>query len=186
MALAGSHVYLAAGGAGLRVIDVSNPANCIAVGDYKTTGWAQGVAVSGNYACLAMGSVGLEVIDVSNPTHCVRVGGYVTSREAIAVAVSGNYAYVGEESPGGLEVIDVSNPANCLRAGGCDTSGRVLDVAVAGNIRRHRERECRLTGDRREPAGQVCAGRWLCHQRDAARRRGGRELCLRGGLGSRP
>ena len=44
---------MADGDAGLQVIDVSNPTNCVRVGGYDTSGYALGVAVSGNYAYVA-------------------------------------------------------------------------------------------------------------------------------------
>ena len=75
--MAGRYAYVALGGAGLAVIDLSNPTNCVRVGGC-TSGRANGVAVSGNYAYVAEGPrwtgsnyVGsLQVIDVSNPTNC--------------------------------------------------------------------------------------------------------------------
>jgi hypothetical protein len=57
--------------AGLQVIDVSNPTNCVRVGGYDTIGAATGVAVSGNFAYVAAAEAGLQVIDVATqPTAC--------------------------------------------------------------------------------------------------------------------
>jgi hypothetical protein len=128
--VSGNYAYVAAWNGGLQVIDVRNPANCVRVGGYVTTGWAYGAAVSGNYAFVADGD--LQVIDVSDPTNCVRVGGYVTSGTAFGVAISGNYAYVADYDAG-LQIFDVSNPTNCMRVGGCDTSVDAEVVAVSGN-----------------------------------------------------
>ena len=75
VALSGNYAYVADSGAGLQVIDVSNPANPVRVGGYDTSGYAQDVAVSGNYAYVADDGGGLQVIDVSNPANPVRVGG---------------------------------------------------------------------------------------------------------------
>jgi hypothetical protein len=122
---------------GLEVIDVSNPANCVRVGGYATSGRANGVAVSGNYAYVADYDAGLQVIDVSNPTNCVRVGGYDTSGFAVGVAVSGNYAYVAD---GTLQVIDVAQPGQ-LRA-----RGRLCRQRVC--LRRGGVGELRLRGGR--------------------------------------
>ena len=41
-----AYVTLYGTGAGLEVIDVSNPANCVRVGGYRTGGFAYGVTVS--------------------------------------------------------------------------------------------------------------------------------------------
>jgi hypothetical protein len=48
--------------AGLRVIDVSNPANPREVGYFDTPGYAWGVYVSGNYAYVADGGAGLFIL----------------------------------------------------------------------------------------------------------------------------
>jgi len=77
VAVSGNYAYVASEDAGLQVIDVSNPTNCVRVGGYITRGWAVGVAVSGNYAYVADFDEGLQVIDVRNPAKAVRVGGYV-------------------------------------------------------------------------------------------------------------
>jgi hypothetical protein len=54
--VAGNHAFLADGGAGLRVVDVSDPTEPREVGFYDTPGSACGVAVSGNNAYLAAGT----------------------------------------------------------------------------------------------------------------------------------
>lgn len=138
--VSGNYVYLAEGGAGLEVIDVSDPANPRRVGRYDDTrGYARDVTVSGNYAYVAYDYAGLEVIDVSNPGNPKRVVGYDTRGYAEAVAVSGSYAYVvgdrrwtGSNYVGFFEVVDVSNPANPQRAGGY-TGLAAGGVAVSGN-----------------------------------------------------
>ena len=132
--MSGNYAYVADFEAGLQVIDVRNPANCVRVGGYNTRELSFGVAVAGNYAYVADDAGGLEVIDVRNPTNCVRVGGYATRYAAESVAVSGNYAYM-TEGTSGLQVIDVSDPTNCVRVGGYDTRGYAWGVAVvAGRI----------------------------------------------------
>ena len=62
VAVAGSYAYVADGIAGLRVVDVSNPAAPFEVGSYDTPFEAVGVAVAGYYAYLADGVWGLEVL----------------------------------------------------------------------------------------------------------------------------
>jgi hypothetical protein len=53
VAVAGNYAYVADGLAGLQVIDVSNPANCVRVGGHDTSGAAYDVEISGNYAYVA-------------------------------------------------------------------------------------------------------------------------------------
>src|SRR5262245_55490053 len=44
----GDYAYLALDFSGLAVVDVRDPANCVRVGGYDTSGSATGVAVAGN------------------------------------------------------------------------------------------------------------------------------------------
>ncbi len=118
--------------AGLRVVDVSNPAQPREVGFYDTPGSAQGVAVSGAYAYVADDGAGLRVVDVSNPAQPREVGFYDTPGWAEGVAVSGAYAYVADYGAG-LRVVDVSNPAQPREVGFYDTPGYAEGVAVSGS-----------------------------------------------------
>ena len=117
--------------AGLRVIDVSNPAAPVEVGRLDTLDDSLAVAVAGGHAYVVDGS-GLRVIDVSNPTVPFEVGGVNTSGGAIDVEVLDGLAYVAK-GPSGLGIIDVSNPAAPIEVGALDT----LDarrVAVVGGV----------------------------------------------------
>ena len=74
VAVVEGYAYVADGQAGLRVINVSNPAMPTEVGGYDTPGWAYSVAVAGTYAYVADGNSGLRVINVANPAAPVEVG----------------------------------------------------------------------------------------------------------------
>ncbi|NGX43725.1 MAG: hypothetical protein K940chlam7_02025, partial [Chlamydiae bacterium] len=132
VALSGNYAYVADGGSGIQIIDVSNVANATLVGFYDTPSIAFGVALSGNYAYVADAASGLQIIDVSNVANPTLAGSYDTLGEAYAVAVSGNYAYVADWDSG-LQIIDVSNVTNPTLAGSYDTIGRAYGVAVSGN-----------------------------------------------------
>ncbi len=127
----GRYAFLAAGRAGLEVIDINNPVVPIRIGGCAA-GEATDLAISGNYAYVASGIAGLHVVDIRNPTHCERVGGYASGNWILDVAVSGNYAFLAADHAG-LEVIDVSRPAQPVRVGGTYLNGRGWSVAVAGN-----------------------------------------------------
>ena len=129
VAVAGTLAYVVAGGAGLRVVDVSNPAAPRQVGYYP--GRAEGVAVSGTLAYVAAGD--LLVVDVSNPAAPRELGFYDTPGYAYGVAVSGTLAYVADEE-GGLRVVDVSNPASPRELGFYDTPSDAYGVAVSGTL----------------------------------------------------
>jgi hypothetical protein len=107
VAVANGYVYLAAGTAGLRVVDVSEPAAPVEVGFYDTPGRADNLTVAGHYAYLADGD--LRIVDVSDPTAPTLVGFYDVPYPAGTphVAVQGHHAYVTSQ---GIRVLDVSDP----------------------------------------------------------------------------
>jgi hypothetical protein len=129
VAVAGSFAYVACGGAGLRVINISNPSAPVIVGAYDTPGFAQGVAVNGSYAYIADDSAGLRILNISNPASPTSVGVVDTPGLASDVAVAGSYAYVADAN--GLVVIDVSSPAAPVIRGSYSLSA-AFEVKVAG------------------------------------------------------
>jgi hypothetical protein len=117
--VAGHQAYVAAGGWGLRVIDVSTPAAPQEVGAYippgDSNGYANGVQVIGQYAYVTYdhfvhpGRFGsptaddntvLRVIDVSDPTVPAEAGSYATVGSAIGVHVAGSYIYAAYDNAG--------------------------------------------------------------------------------------
>ena len=94
--VSGNYAYVADGGYGLRIINISNPLSPQQVGFYDSPGYAYGAAVSGNYAYVADWFRGLRIINISNPAALLEVGFYDTPGSAYGVAVSGNYAYVAD------------------------------------------------------------------------------------------
>lgn len=132
----GSYSRVGDVGAGLQVIDVSDPRKPVEVGYYDKPGLgAEDVFVSGRYAYMADGDAGLRVIDVSNPARPTEVGYYDTPGYTSALFVSGGYAYVADHDNGpgvrGLRVIDVSNPRKPIEVGFLD-AGDGSDVFVSG------------------------------------------------------
>ena len=101
MAISGDYAYVADRHGGLRIIDVSDPADPTETGFYDTPGSAEAIAVSGNYAYVADDiASGLRVIDVSNPATPTETGHLNTPGYAWDVAVVGNYTYVADRESG--------------------------------------------------------------------------------------
>ena len=104
----------------------------ILVGNYNTSGLAQGVQIVGNYAYVADGDSGLQIIDITNPSNPTLKGNYNTPGNAGGVQVVGNYAYVADYG-NGLQIIDITNPSNPTLKGNYDTDGTAVDVEIVGN-----------------------------------------------------
>jgi hypothetical protein len=99
----GDYVYVAAGGAGLRVIDVSNPITPVEVGVYAPQ-FARSVFVAADLAFIATEQSGLWVIDVSDPAAPVAVGDFDTTGSANGSYVTDDDAYVAD-GVGGLVIL---------------------------------------------------------------------------------
>jgi hypothetical protein len=127
VALKGDLAYLV-GEVGLRIINVSDPANPAEVGGIVTEGFPLAVAVSGNYAYVAALEGGLRIIDVSSPQSPTEVGFFANAINE-DVVVRDNLAFVAGFDAG-LRIIDVSNPASPVEAGFLDTEGYAFGVAV--------------------------------------------------------
>ena len=132
IAISGALAYVAAGGAGLRVLDVSDPARPAEIGSLQLRGYAEGVAVSGTMVWLADGPYGLRVIDVSNPRNPTEIGSAFTRNYAFKVATDGRYAYVAAAGAG-LLIADLTNPAKPSEVATLATPGYAYGLAVSDN-----------------------------------------------------
>lgn len=131
VAVSGTLAYVAAGGSGLRVVDISNPALPTEIGAWDSRGYANGIAVAGSIAYLADGPYGLRVVDVSKPSQPVEVGSAYPVNYAFKVAVQGRYAYIAAAGAG-LLIADVTDPTHPVEVGSLTTGGYAYGVAVSG------------------------------------------------------
>ncbi|MGR3310440.1 MAG: SBBP repeat-containing protein, partial [Candidatus Brocadiales bacterium] len=124
--------YVANGGTGLEIVDISVPTNPTLLGSFDTPVWARNVHVSGNIAYVTDGIGGLQIIDVSIPTSPTLLGSFDTPGRAWDVFVSGKTAYVADWFS--LEIIDVSDPTSPKLLSSHDTPGYARDVFVSNGI----------------------------------------------------
>jgi hypothetical protein len=117
LAVAGDYLYVAALGAGLRVIDVSDRGAPVEVGFLPTMGSAMAVVVEGDYAYVANGPGGLLIADISNPATPLYVSLFDALVDVQHLAVVGNYAYLADG--GWLRIVDVSDPSAPVGRGVC-------------------------------------------------------------------
>ncbi|TAK33847.1 MAG: hypothetical protein EPO21_11525 [Chloroflexota bacterium] len=142
IALSGSYAYLAEaayvdtgtgttrGVSGLRIVDISSPANPTQVVLVATPGSPKAVAVVGNYAYVAAGTAGLQIVDATVPASASLVASYPLAggANAVDVAVVGSRAYVAGGS--NLHVIDVSNPQSPSLVRALPVRNNALAVSV--------------------------------------------------------
>lgn len=131
MVVQGGYAYLALGGEGIRVIDVSNPDNVSEVGYYNTAGIVNGIEIRDNLAYIADGKAGLRILDVSDPSNIQEVGIYNTRGNAEDVAVVGKYAYIAD-GKNGLQVINIEDKINPELLFSFKLRGSIHRIDVAG------------------------------------------------------
>jgi len=130
IAVSNGYAYVADRGAGLRIVDVSEPAAPFEVGNFDTPGDTYAVAIDGNYAYIADGNDYLRVVDVSDPPNPDEVGSYYLGGNVVDIAISGPYAYVANWYDG-LRIVDISDPENPIVVGSVDTPGIAHSVAAS-------------------------------------------------------
>jgi len=128
----GTIAYAADGGSGLKIIDVSDPANPLLLGSFTTAGDAIDVQVKNHYAVVAEGFKGIEIVDVSDPANPVLAGTYKTLGYSTEIAIQGRYIYIS----GGftaLEIIDAADPLGPRYVGSYNATGYVAGLDVSGS-----------------------------------------------------
>lgn len=133
VAVLGNTVYLANGADGLRIYDVSNPANPVNVYHTNNGQFAYGVTIAGNYAYVAQGT-SLGVYDVTDPSNPIfqtnaSIGG---PNSPIFIVVTNELAYIAAMSE--FLIFSVSNPASPVYITGSLTpSNDTVGIAASGS-----------------------------------------------------
>lgn len=131
--VAGDFAYVAAGGAGLKVVNVTNRSAPQLAATLGLLGNANDVKLAGTRAFVAAGAAGLHVVDVSNPLVPRLLGSVDTPGNAVDVRVRGNLAYVAD-GPNGLQVVDVTNAGSPRIVGAVATGPTANGVDVEDTI----------------------------------------------------
>ncbi len=127
----GNVIYLADGGSGLRILDVSDPAQPVPL-SVVDTHWAMAVTVRDGMAYVADEWAGLKIFDVSDPAAPVLVGELDTAGLACDVALQGDLALVADLD--GLRVVNVAEPSSPWETGFLFTSGPCRGVAARDGL----------------------------------------------------
>ena len=131
--VSGNFAYVAAGVAGLVVVNVTDKSTPSILATLNTPGNANDVRVVGTIAYVADGSTGLQIINVNNPQAPVTLATIDTPGEAYDVVVYGTRAYVADGASG-IRIIDVTNPSAPALIGSVDTPGIAKGIDVSGDL----------------------------------------------------
>ncbi len=119
---------------GLRIFDVSDPANIRQYGQIQTDqngNTCVGVVLNGDYAYLAASGGGVRVIDISDVNDPKEVAPF--GQVAGSLALQGDKLYIGTYG-GGVQIASIgANGASLNMLGSFPSLGQVEDVAVSEN-----------------------------------------------------
>jgi hypothetical protein len=118
--------------AGVRLIDVSDPASPVEIGSLVTEGEAVDVSLRGTLLYVADREAGLLVVDVQDPSLPVVLGSY-NLVETLGLDVRGTIACV-TTLDDGLLIFDVSNPGDPALLGNLPSQIWLSDVRIEGGI----------------------------------------------------
>lgn len=133
VAVAGSHAFVSAGRSGVKVVDISNPANMQIVGAF-TLGQGEGATIfqlahRDGYLYATAGP-GLMVLDVRDPRQPVLIASVGLSGVFTGdILVDGPHAYVANGSAG-VAVIDIRDPARPSNVAQVPVGGFALELAA--------------------------------------------------------
>jgi hypothetical protein len=97
-------VAYVAQGAGLSILDLTDPSSPAPIASHATPGLATGVVLKAGYAYVADADDGLSIVDISEPSRPIMAATYDTAGLAQAITLDGNVAYVTDEG-GGLVIL---------------------------------------------------------------------------------
>lgn len=124
--------YVAAGNAGLVVLDLSDRSAPVIIAELDTNGVAIDVKFDNDMVYLADGTAGVKVFDVSNPFFPTLISSVDTPNIAQDLQVSNNYLYVADGTSG-LQIIDLTDLYSPVVVGQVNGIGQAKGVDVSGN-----------------------------------------------------
>ena len=101
-------LLVAAGEAGLLVVDIRDRDRPRLMATLKMTGEARAVVVQGRTAYLALGSGGIAMVDVTDPSQPVRFAGWSDGGDVVSVDVAGNWLFAADSNQG-VRIVDISD-----------------------------------------------------------------------------
>lgn len=135
IAVQGGYAYVAAREAGLRIVDISDPAAPTEISHLPAGSYARDVVIAGEFAYV-LSDAGIHVVGISQPAQPVEVSLYGVSGCVLCyggdLAVAGDHLYLA--GPGSvLRILSLADPAGLELIGSLDTGFNAHNVAVVGN-----------------------------------------------------
>jgi len=128
----GPFAYVAAGEAGLLVIDLSRPETPRQLAALATPDAAQDVTLAGDTAYVAAGAAGLLIVNVSTPIRPTLLASVATPGFASSASVVQGQVFIADGYTG-VALIDASDPTAPYLVSSSDTPGYASRLTALGN-----------------------------------------------------
>lgn len=130
----GDRAYIIEGGS-LTILDVSNPAKLIRLGQTESLSYSiQNILFADNDNVYATDQAqSLRIIKVSVPSSPYEIGFYNTPGTVFDIFVVAKLAYVADGNAG-LRILDISDPALPKEVGSFDTPESAQGIQIVGNL----------------------------------------------------
>ncbi|MBN1782761.1 T9SS type A sorting domain-containing protein [bacterium] len=126
----GDYAYVACGGEGLYILNISDPANPVETGSAPVDYRASDVVLNSAYAYVADKYYGIRIVDIADPAAPAETG-FCPLTSAERLTYQDGYVYASNERRG-IYTIDVSDPAAPVKTDSSVT-GFVYDVEADGS-----------------------------------------------------
>ncbi len=127
--ISGDYAFVAAGAAGLQVVDVSDRTAPQVVASLDTDGISIDIKVVGDLAYIADGEAGLKIINIANPLLPELLSSLDTAGIAQDLAVQIDYVYVADGNSG-IEIINIAVPEKPVSTSVLSGLGKVSGIDV--------------------------------------------------------
>jgi len=130
----GNLAVVAAGTAGIVLVDLSNPLQPQLLGSYDTSGTAYGVVLNSaaSMAYVADGTGGLKVLDITNRTQPTQVGSLGMTGTQVDIGLYGTIVVL-VSNTGPMSTVDVSTPGAPVLKHSMSDSASAIRVSVDGS-----------------------------------------------------
>lgn len=133
IAIEGDTAFVAAGNAGLQIVDIADPAKPKWIGGWTSIGYAEGVAVLEDTVFLANGPAGITLINVSDAANPEATGTLFPDNYVFDVITMGNYAYAAA-AESGLLIMRIDANHQAAELGQLDTFGFAYELVGKGDL----------------------------------------------------
>ena len=160
LTLLGRRAALAAGRVGVRLVDLSDPAEPMTRGTFESLGYPSQLVKGEDYLIMAERGRGILTVDSEDKSCRYRLQGQHNTAGPRGIAMSGNYVYVANYgSPGdnGLGIYDLTDPTAPVEVAWVP-SGRGYSVCVDDNRAYYAHSNSLMIIDTSDPTNPVVLG----------------------------